>query len=317
MPTRKRSAKSSERYVLNQQAESLSERVADQVGALIDDRMQATTVAARLRTLSGVIAEKRLERIDLLKINVEKSELDVLLGLNESDWDKIRQFVIEVDTQADLQPITDLLADHGFEVLVEQDELLRRTQLCYVYAIRPTHDSSLVKNQRLDAHLRSLRAPNAEILTPASLRAHLKDCVPHYMIPTTFVLIDAIPLTPNGKIDRQALLALAPRSAEARTTREVVAPRTDTEIALAAIWRELLQVQDIGVDDDFFDLGGQSLMAIRAVSRIRDTFDVDVSLRNMFEQPTLSGLAEIIDGLAWVSKPQGPRDSGDREEITL
>jgi FkbM family methyltransferase len=77
-------------YVLNQQADSLSERVVDQVGALIDERMQATTVAARLRTLSGVIAEKRLERIDLLKINVEKSELDVLLGLNESDWDKIR-----------------------------------------------------------------------------------------------------------------------------------------------------------------------------------------------------------------------------------
>jgi Phosphopantetheine attachment site. len=142
------------------------------------------------------------------------------------------------------------------------------------------------------------------------LRASLHD-------PVGVRLVDAIPLTPNGKIDRQALLALAPRSAEARTTREIVAPRTDTEIALAAIWRELLQVQDIGVDDDFFDLGGQSLMAIRAVSGIRDTFDVDVSLRSMFEQPTLSGLAEIIDGLAWISKPQGPRDSGDREEITL
>ena len=93
------------------------------------------------------------------------------------------------------------------------------------------------------------------------------------MIPSAFVLIDAIPLTPNGKIDRQALLALAPRSAEARTTREIVGPRTDTEIALAAIWRELLQVQDIGVDDDFFDLGGQSLMAI-GPSRASGHFDV-------------------------------------------
>jgi len=75
-------------------------------------------------------------------------------------------------------------------------------------------------------------------------------------------------------------------------------------------------VQDIGVNDDFFDLGGQSLMAIRTVARIRDTFSVDISLRNVFEQPTLGGLAELIDGLSWVAK--SPRTTtDDREEIAL
>lgn len=304
-------------FVLNQQTETLSERLVDQVGALIDTRMQPTKVAAHLRTLSDVISERRIDRIDLLKINVEKSELDVLLGLAEPDWCKIRQFVIEVDTQADLKPITDLLADHGFEVLVEQDDLLKRTQLCYVYAIRSAEAGErLTRDQTPDAHLRALRPATAEILTSSSLRAWLKDRLPHYMIPSSFMLVDAIPLTPNGKIDRQALQALAPTPSASVLEREVAAPRTDTEIALAAIWRELLQVEDIGVDDDFFELGGQSLMAIRAVSRIREAFGVDVSLRNIFDQPTLAGLAETIDGLSWMSKP-APHQTGVREEIIL
>ena len=136
------------------------------------------------------------------------------------------------------------------------------------------------------------------------------------MIPSAFVLLERLPLTPNGKIDRHAL-------ADASTERPVAAargfesPRTETEKALAAIWSEMLDVENVGVADDFFDLGGQSLTAIRTVSRIRDTFAVDLSLRNVFEQPTLGGLAEIIDGLRWVSTAQTPTTSGDREEIAL
>jgi acyl carrier protein len=96
-----------------------------------------------------------------------------------------------------------------------------------------------------------------------------------------------------------------------------VAPRTETEKALAAIWSELLNVQHLGIDDDFFDLGGQSLVAMRAVSRIRDVFEVEVSLRNLFERPTVAGLAEVIDGLSWASTKAPTDGARDREEITL
>src|SRR6267154_1911117 len=94
-------------------------------------------------------AEQGLERIDLLKINVEKSELNVLRGLGPEDWPKIRQLVIEVDLQENLAPITALLEGHGFEVLVEQDPLLRKTELCYVYAIRPSvgHAGRLLRHE--------------------------------------------------------------------------------------------------------------------------------------------------------------------------
>jgi amino acid adenylation domain-containing protein/FkbM family methyltransferase len=303
-------------YVLNQQADARDkERIAREVGDLIDDRLQAATVAVQLRTLSGVIAEHAIDRIDLLKINVEKSELDVLLGLSERDWLKIRQLVIEVDTESNLHPIVSLLSDHGFDVAIEQDELLHRTHLRYVYAIRQAGEGArLIRHQFPGVHVRSIEPATHGVLTPASLRRHLTERLPHYMVPSSFGLVERLPLTTNGKIDRQALLSVNEPSA---ASRRFEAPRTETERALAAIWTELLQVPNVGVHDDFFDLGGQSLMAIRAVAQIRDAFNIDISLRNMFEQPTLGGLAELIDGLVWISTRPRTTSAGDREEIAL
>jgi amino acid adenylation domain-containing protein/FkbM family methyltransferase len=303
-------------YVLNQHTEAPDkDRIAREVGDLIDDRLQAATVAVQLRTLSGVMAEHTIDRIDLLKINVEKSELDVLLGLSERDWPKIRQLVIEVDTESNLHPIVSLLSDHGFDVAIEQDELLHRTHLRYVYAIRQSGEGPrLIRHQFPGVHVRSIEPATHGVLTPASLRRHLTERLPHYMVPSSFVLMDRLPLTANGKIDRQALLSVIEPSA---ASRRFEAPRTETERALAAIWTELLQVPNVGVHDDFFDLGGQSLMAIRAVAQIRDAFSVDISLRNMFEQPTLGGLAELIDGLVWISTRPRTTSAGDREEIAL
>jgi len=305
-------------YVFNQQPASPNdERLAAEIGDLIDDRLRARTVSAQLRTLSSVIAEEGIDRIDLLKINVEKSELDVLRGLAPRDWPRIRQMVIEVDQRENLEPITTLLEGHGFEVLVEQDPLLRKTDLCYVYAIRPSPTGSrLVRQQPRDAHVRSLPPVDEAIVTPATLRKHLRDRLPPYMIPAAFVLMEALPLTANGKIDRQALPTVSDE--QRQPAQESARPLTETEKALAAIWTELLKLEKIGINDDFFDLGGRSLLAIKAVSRIRDVFEVDLPLRTLFERPTLAALAEAIDALAWLATAKAPtRDAGDREEIEM
>ena len=153
-------------------------------------------------------------------------------------------------------------------------------------------------------------------LTVAELRAHLATWLPDYMVPTYCVRLDKLPLTPNGKVDRQALPTFCYENIQAG--HEVVGPRTETEKALAAIWRELLVVDEIGINDDFFDLGGQSLVAIKALSRIRDTFAVDLPLGNLFEHPTIAGLAEVIDKLAWVAQsPASTPDAAGREEFAL
>ena len=289
-------------YVSNQQPESSdSERFAGEVSRLIDDRFRAKTESAQLRTLSSVMAEQGIDRIDLLKVNVEKSEHDVLLGLSPGDWLKIRQLVIEVDQGENLNPIIVLLERYGYEVLVEQDPLLRKTELCYVYAIRPSAAGpNLVRQQPADAHARPLSSAGEEILTPTSLRKYLKERLPRYMIPTAFILMEKFPLTSNGKINRKALPALSYDNIQ--PPQEFLRPRTETEKALAAIWTEVLKVEKISVNDSFFDMGGESLAAIQAVSRIRDAFDVNLPIQALFDTPTISALANT---LAKVLGPSG------------
>lgn len=305
-------------YVFNQDAESgHDQRLAAEVGELIEGRLRERKEIAQLRTLSSIIAEANLDRIDLLKVNVEKSELDVLRGLGPADWPKIRQMVIEVDLEENVEPITTLLTQHGYDVLVEQDPLLRKTELCYVYAIRPSANGSrLIHDQPAEAYLRQVPRASAEILTPPVLRKYLKDRLPPYMVPSAFVLMEKFPLNANGKIDRQALPA--PSQDVIRPAQQAARALTGTEQGLAAIWQELLSVDRVDPDDNFFEMGGHSLLAIKAVSRIRDAFGVDVQLRNLFERPTLAGLADIIDGLLWLAMPKtSPEALRGGEEIEL
>ena len=238
------------------------------------------------------------------------------MGIAPNDWPKIRQLVVEVDQQSNLSPITSLLEQHGYEYLVEQDPLLRNTDLCYVYAIRPSQHGRLTRQQSAEGHVRALPPVDPEILTPATVRKHLKSRLPQYMIPTALMLMDKFPLNANGKIDRKAFPAFS--GEKTSSTSMPVALQSETEKSLAAIWSELLSVENIGLHDDFFDLGGHSLLAIRAVARIRDKFEVNVSLRNLFEEPTLEGLARVIDGLSWLKRSTGPvNGAGNHEEIAL
>ena len=281
-------------YALNQQAEEGVEQTDAEISELLQDRFHAKSVKAELRTLGSVIAEQKIGHVDLLKVNVEKSELDVLQGLGPEDWPKIRQMVIEVDQKQSVEPIVQLLEQHGYETLVEQDPLLRKTDLCYVYAIRPSAQGRLIREQGAIEHVRVVPPPSNRVLTPVTLRKYLSASLPHYMIPSAFVRLEKLPLTLNGKLDRNALPA--PSYEGASTTQEFVAPRTQAEKGLAGIWTEVLKVERIGINDDFFELGGHSLLAIKAVSRIRDVFEVDLPTRTFFANSTIAGLARIVAG---------------------
>jgi acyl carrier protein len=126
----------------------------------------------------------------------------------------------------------------------------------------------------------------------APLREYLKGRTPAYMVPDTFVPLDTLPLTTNGKIDRARLAELA------KTDRKIddafVAPRTELEEELAGIWVEILKVDRVGIDDNFFDLGGHSLLATRLIFQLREHFHVDLPLRALFEAPTIATLAPVI-----------------------
>ena len=138
-----------------------------------------------------------------------------------------------------------------------------------------------------------LRQQSATSVT--ELRSFLKEKLPEYTIPAEFLMLDALPQTPNGKIDRNALPL--PDGARPLLTQGFIAPRTEIEELVAQVWREVLKVEKVGVYDNFFDLGGHSLLATRVVARLRNNLSVDLPLRKLFELPTVAALAEHIDGL--------------------
>ncbi|MGW2846592.1 amino acid adenylation domain-containing protein, partial [Streptomyces sp. NPDC001274] len=148
-------------------------------------------------------------------------------------------------------------------------------------------------------------------LDASALRAHLQRDLPDYMVPTAFVPLERIPLTPNGKTDRRALPA--PASDRSGLDAAYTEPRTDTERTVTEVWSEVLGVDRIGVHDDFFALGGHSLLATQVASRLRRRLGADVPVRTLFGAPTPALLAAAVTGLDGTGAdriPAAPRHDG-------
>jgi len=133
-------------------------------------------------------------------------------------------------------------------------------------------------------------------VSAGELLAFLRGRLPEHMVPGHFVLLQALPLTVNGKLDRRALPA--PEGARPELARAYVAPRTPLERVLAGAWEEALGVDRVGVEDGFFDLGGHSLLATQMISWVRETFEAEVPLRELFERPTVAALASALKAVS-------------------
>jgi amino acid adenylation domain-containing protein len=147
-------------------------------------------------------------------------------------------------------------------------------------------------NKRLVAYV----VPQPEkSVTPLELRTFLKDRLPEYMVPATVMLLDAMPLTPSGKINRRGLPE--PDQSARDVEQAYIAPRTAVESIVAKVWAEILEVERVGVEDNFFDLGGHSLLATQVISRLKTSFKTNLPLRSLFESPTVEELADEIVAL--------------------
>ncbi len=130
-------------------------------------------------------------------------------------------------------------------------------------------------------------------VSSSALRTFLKERVPEYMVPTVFMTLEAFPLTPSGKLNRQALPV--PEYVQREVAEQFVAPRTETEQRLATIWEGMLNVKQIGIFDNFFELGGHSLLATQVADRMHRTFQVEIPLSSIFEMPTIADLALLVE----------------------
>ncbi|MCA2577054.1 MAG: amino acid adenylation domain-containing protein, partial [Microcystis sp. M41BS1] len=146
-----------------------------------------------------------------------------------------------------------------------------------------------------DKRLVAYIVPQSEkTITINEIRQFLKAKLPGYMIPNAFVILDTLPLTANGKIDRRAL---PPPESSSETSDKYVAPRNPIEDILVTVWSEVLKVEKVGINDNFFELGGHSLLATKLVAQIRDRLKVELPLRQLFNSATLAELAEGIEQL--------------------
>ncbi len=142
-----------------------------------------------------------------------------------------------------------------------------------------------------------LSSPHPVILS--ELRDYLKTKLPDYMTPATFVFLDELPLTPNGKVDRNAL----PAPVIEQRAAPMAAPQTATEATLATLWCELLGINQVGREDDFFAVGGHSLRATQLIYRVQESFAVTLSIQQLFNSPTIAGLAQAIGQAAPTEMP--------------
>ncbi|ERN42085.1 amino acid adenylation domain protein [Rubidibacter lacunae KORDI 51-2] len=191
------------------------------------------------------------------------------------------EFLGRVDRQVKL---------HGFRIeLGEIETVLGRNEAISEVAAVVREDR--LGNPILVAYVTP--ASDGTSFDSTALRQYLQGQLPEYAIPSLFVTLKALPLTPNGKVNRQALPA--PEKVRPELSPNFVAPSTELEEAIAEIWCEVLQLETVGVRDNFFELGGHSLLATQVLSRLQETFTIELPLQRLFDARTIADIAEIVE----------------------
>ena len=187
----------------------------------------------------------------------------------------------------------------GFRVELEEIEQALRSHTGVLDCVVVLHEDS-DGDKRLCAYV--VGEPGSE-LKISELRNYLKTKLPSYMVPASFELIEALPLLPSGKINRRALPT--PRFTRSEADESFVAPRTPIERLLAVEWCDVLKLERIGIHDNFFELGGHSLLAAKVVSRVRTSLEVEFGMVDLFQAPTIAGLAALLFPRGAQHEPEG------------
>lgn len=277
---------------------------------LLTGRFESESIHCPVRTLSSIVREEQIGQIDLLKIDVERSEADVLAGIEDKHWAMIKQIVMEVEDQdGRLEQLISILKNKGYRVIVDREKSLSQTSLYNLYATRATEERMSVETA--DRPARQLATNANSILTSGELRNFMRERLPEYMVPSVFELLNELPRLPNGKLNLRALPA--PAQGLNESDKVYVRPGTEMERLLVSIWSEALQREQVGIHDNFFDLGGHSFLAIKAHYRLTQEINQEVPLLKFFEHPTVHTLAKYLDDNQAAQLSDSP-SSGDWAE---
>ena len=247
---------------------SLSRGNADE--SLIRDQLATAQIDCPVTTLSDFLAQHAIAEVALLKIDVQRGERDVLEGIADGDWPRIRQIVVETHDSA----LAGLLRERGFNVIAEKNLL---------YATRIASRSAAPGPM-------PWLSPRA---LAESVRHFLTARLPPFMIPGKIAFINALPRTANGKVDRQALTALPGAALDAEPP--LTPPSGPRALALAELWREVLNADAVGLESNFYNLGGHSLLAARLVNRMSQTLGVKPRLADVLRNPAFADMLRLLE----------------------
>jgi natural product biosynthesis luciferase-like monooxygenase protein len=244
--------------------------------------LDAAPVALRVRGLKNARVVRHLEAVDLLDARATKTvgELRAALAALPDD-------AVAPEALATLNPAYDVqVAPGGSDA--------RRFDATFVHRERAAgrvvpQDELSGAPKPWDDYVHRAVTPGSDAELVAELRAVLRETLPDFMVPSHFVTLAALPLTPNGKIDRKALPA--PEVTRSATSQPFAPPGNDLERKIAAVWQEILHVEQVGIHDNFFDLGANSLLIMQANGALRASLGKPVSLVQMFQNPTVASLA--------------------------
>uniref|UniRef100_UPI0030EDBFDA amino acid adenylation domain-containing protein n=1 Tax=uncultured Maribacter sp. TaxID=431308 RepID=UPI0030EDBFDA len=258
---------------------------------LLNDRLATEEFNCKIVTISEIIKKNNLETINLLKIDAEKSEIDILKGISNDDWGKIKQIVVEVhDTDNRLNWVENLLQKKGFIVDVDKEESLNETNIYNLFAVKAKREdiNYEVSIQQIE---KNKGYYNEEELIK-NIKNRLSKSLPDYMIPSYFEIRNEIPLTPNGKIDKKAL----PKP-EVKVENDHIAPSSEIEDTVVEIWAEVLGINKsvISINRSFFELGGNSLLSVKLQQKLSQLDDFkSIQVSDLFKYHTINKLVESI-----------------------
>ena len=246
----------------------------------------------QVSTIAEVLHDHGLRRVDLLKVSDGRRGLELLAGMDEQAWNCVRQVVVDPGDHSGIsQAAAEILEAHGFAA--ERGAPASESGGPIIVGLRSHPAPVAIPHRHSWQSTERLRR---------DLREHLELRLPAFMVPASLTLLPELPLTSNGKLDRKALPAPL---WEDQTEGETAAPQSEAEIRIAAIWKDVLGTDSIGTGDNFFHLGGHSLLAARAVTQVRESFAVELSVRALFEHPTLSGFAEHVSAAVDAASREG------------
>lgn len=286
---------------LKKQYDTSSAEGTEHMDQMLKEALDGIEVSCSVRSISNLIDNYNLDKIDLLKVDVEDWEEKIIDGIQSDHWSMIGKVIIEIhDKEGRLNRIEKFLSDKGYIIEIEQTQELLGTSLYNLIAFREDVETGNSISSIQD-FLVDVEFPITQKELLAVVDRGLKEQLPSYMIPDDLILLNQLPVTQNGKIDRATLL---------QTSVKDQAVVGDADLSLSKRGELVLKIisevldKEVPLLDNFFKLGGNSLNATKVINRIKKALDIEIRVRDLFKHPIICDLVEYVDSIQSSKMPK-------------